>query len=198
MGFTLLRLGCRWVHPDSLCALGIIRCGHWDSPGFTLGVVGFIRGRGVHSGWLCVSLVLSGVVGFIRGLWVHSGSHWGSFVSSGIVGWRNGDRLVYPRSLDTPGFVIRWVHPGSFGSHALPWVSLGSLVLVGFTRVRSADLWVHPETLSSFGCALGVIGFIRGGWVHSGKPWESLGSSGVVGFTRVRPGVRCVHLESLG
>ena len=75
-------------------------------------------------------------------------------------------------------------------------MSLRSLRFV--TRVRSGDLWVHPVPLSSLVYALGVIGFIRGRWVHSVSPWGSLGSSGVVRFTRVRPGCRCVHLGSLG
>ena len=59
--------------------------------------------------------------------------------------------------------------------------------------------------LGSLGFALGVDGFIRSRWVHSGSRWGSFSSSGVVVFTRVRPGgrwvrSRChwVHAPSLG
>ena len=103
-----------------------------------------------------MSLGLFGVVGFIRGRW---GSHWGSFGSSGVVGFTQGSR---GDRLDSPGFAVgvfgrRWVHM------RYPWVSFGSLVFVGFFQVHSGDLWVHPESMSSFGCALGVIG---GSWFH--------------------------------
>ena len=79
---------------------------------------------------------------------------------------------------------------------------------------------IHPRSLGSLGCAMGLVGFIRGGWVHSGVPWGSLGSffsfgslgsalgalgscwslgsSEVVGFTCVRYVGRCVHPGSFG
>ena len=89
--------------------------------------------------------------------------------------------------------------------------SLCSSGVVGFTRVRPGCRWVHPESLDSFGCALGdvgftqlrlvgrlahqvshgftlgVVGFIPGGWDNSCAPRITLGSSGVVGLTRVCP-----------
>ena len=58
--------------------------------------------------------------------------------------------------------------------------------------------WVHAESLSSLGFALGVVRFIRGRWVHAMAPWWSLGSFGVVEFTLVRHGWRWVDPESLG
>ena len=46
--------------------------------------------------------------------------------------------------------------------------------------------------------ALGVIGFMRGRWVHSGAHCGSLGSSGVVGFNQVGLGDPWVHPGRLG
>ena len=81
--------------------------------------------------------------------------------------------------------VCRWVHPGSLGSLGFAmgvvgfiggfWVqwcspcgSLGSSWVVGFTRVRPGDCWVHMV----------VVRFTQvrpgGSWVHAG----SLGSLG--------------------
>ena len=48
-------------------------------------------------------------------------------------------------------------------------------------RVRSASL-------GSLRCALGVVGYVRGRWVHRVALWVSSGSFGVAGFIRVRPG----------
>ena len=77
--FIRHRLGCRWVHPESL-----------GSPGFALGMVEFIRSNWVHSGSPLGSLgslgVALGVVEFIRGRWIHSGSHWGSLGSYRVFG----------------------------------------------------------------------------------------------------------------
>ena len=57
-----------------------------------------------------------------------------------------------------------------------------------FTGVRPGGPRVHPVSLGSLGCALGVGGLIGGRWVHLGAPWCSSGSSGVAGFTGVGPG----------
>ena len=57
---------------------------------------------------------------------------------------------------------------------------------------------VLSGSLSSFWCNLGVVGFVRGRWVHSGVSWESLGSFGVVRFIWVHPGGCWVHSGSLG
>ena len=66
-------------------------------------------------------------------------------------------------------------------------VSLVSSQVAGFTLVQPG---CHPGWLGSLGCALGVVGFIRGRsrvrprgrWVHPG-PLGSLGSAlGVVRF----------------
>ena len=102
---------------------------------------------------------------------------------------------------------------------------MGSCRVIEFTRVRPEGHWVHPESFGSFGCAVGVVGFIcfpfgvvgfiRGRWVYSGSHWVTLGlsgvvgftrcvswaslcSSGVIGFSRVRPRGRWVHPGSLG
>ena len=56
----------------------------------------------------------------------------------------------------------------------MPWRSLGSSRAMVFTRVRPEGRWVYPWSLGSLGCALGVVGFIRGRCVNSGAPWGSL------------------------
>ena len=72
---TRIRPGGSCVHPVSLGSLG-----------FTLGVVGFIRGRCIHSGSPIVSLGSSGVVGFTR--------------------IRPRGRWIYPASLGSLGFAL--------------------------------------------------------------------------------------------
>ena len=80
--------------------------------------------------------------------------------------------------------------------------------------MRPGGRQVHPGSLGSLMCALGVVGFIRGRWVHWGAPWGrriypgsldsmvcalgSSGSSAVVRFTGMRPERRRVHPGSLG
>ena len=70
----------------------------------------------------------------------------------------------------------------------MPWEWLGSSGVVGFTRVCTGNRWVHPVSLGSLGCALGVVCFIRGSRDHSCAPKGSLGSLahslGVVGLMR--------------
>ena len=163
-------------------------------------IVGFIRGRWVHSGASSGSLgssVSFCSCGCALGRWVHSGAQRGSFGFSGVV------RFTWVH----PGFfgVIRFccVHScaprwslGSFGCALVVvgyfhgrwvllgahWVSLGSSGVFGFTRVRPRGRWVHPGSFGSLGCALGVVCFIRDRWVHSGAPRGSVGSSRVVRF----------------
>ena len=67
----------------------------------------------------------------------------------------------------------RWVHS------CAPWSSLASSGVVWFTQACTRCPWVHSWWLGSFACALGVVGFIRGLWVHL----RALDSFGVVGFT---------------
>ena len=117
-----------------------------------------------------------------------------------FTGVRPGGSWVHPwllGSLQCTLVIVRgrWVH------YSAPWVWLGSSGVaeftrvrslrsswvVGFTRVRRSCRWIHPCSLGSLFFVLGVIGFIRGLWVHSGSPCGSLGSSVVVGFIRVRP-----------
>ena len=47
-------------------------------------------------------------------------------------------------------------------------------------------IWVHHGSLGTLAYALGVVGFIRGRWVHSRAPWGSWSSSQVVEFTHGR------------
>ena len=47
-----------------------------------------------------------------------------------------------------------------------PWGSLDLFGVVGLIRARPVGRWIHSVSLGSFGCALGVVGFIRVRWVH--------------------------------
>ena len=57
----------------------------------------------------------------------------------------------------------------------MPWWSLDSSGVVVFILERPEGRWVYPGSLGSHRCALGVVEFIRGRWVHSGAPWVCLG-----------------------
>ena len=85
----------------------------------------------------------------------------------------------------------RWVHPGELGSHA--WQSSVSSSVVGFIQARTGGRRVHPVAFGTLGCALEIVGFIRGRWVHWSAPWGSSGSFGVSGFIGVRPVNRLVY-----
>ena len=118
VAFTRDRHGGRCVDPGSLLSLG-----------FSLGVVGFIRGHWVDSDSPCGSLGLYGVVGFTR---VRAGGRW--------------DRLIHSNSpwgsLDTLGFAVGVV--GFIRGHTgLPWGSLCSCGFLGFTLVRHGCRRVH-------------------------------------------------------
>ena len=52
--------------------------------------------------------------------------------------------------------------------------------------------------MGALGCALEVIGIIRGPWVDWGAPWGSSGPQGVAGFIWLRRGGRRVCSGSLG
>ena len=82
--------------------------------------------------------------------------------SSGVFSF-DWDRWVRLGSLDPlardQGVVeSRWVRSRA------PCVSLG---LSGLTRERLGGRWVHPGSEGSLACTMGVVGFIRGLWVHS-------------------------------
>ena len=62
----------------------------------------------------------------------------------------------------------------------------------GFIGVRPGGRRVRSELLV---CALGVVAFVRGRWVHS---WRSSHSFGVAEFIGVPPGGRRVRSGSLG
>ena len=81
-----------------------------------------------------------GVVVFIRVRWVHSGAPWWS---SGSFGF---DELIRARP------VASVVHADA------PWGRW----------VDSSAPWVHLGWLGSFGCAVGVAGFIQA------RPWSRL------------------------
>ena len=180
------------------------------SRGCALVVVGFIRGRSVHSGTLLGWSCSFGVFGFTRvcpGVvvvtQVRPGCRRGSLDSCGFalefVGFirRRRVRAVAPWwSSGSFGVVeFMWMRPGARGVHS--W-SLGSYgCALGVVARVPFGLGVHLASLGSRGCALGVAGFIRGCWVNAGAPWGWSGSFGVVVFTRVRPGGLCVHFGSL-
>ena len=67
--------------------------------------------------------------------------------------------------------------------------SLGSFGVVAFTRVHHVGCYVHPGSLGSLEFSLGVVGFIRGHWVHE----FALPVVGVAAFTRVRHRDHWVH-----
>ena len=125
---------------------------HWDHPGWLgsflcdLGVAGFI---------LCPLVCAQEVVGFIRGHWVHTGVHCGSLGTFGVV------RLtrVHPGG-----------HEGSLGSLGCALWIVEFIGVVGFTRVRLGCRCVHLWSLGTHECVLGVVGFMRRHWVHSGAP----------------------------
>ena len=92
-----------------------------------------------------------------------------------LIGVRPGGQLS--GSSGVAGFIVvrvcaRRVHAGS-----------------GFIGVRPGACRAHVVSLSLLVCALGVVRFIRGSWVHWGAPWGSLGSSRVAALYRVHPGV---------
>ena len=191
-----------------LCSLGSF------GRGPAKGVLWFIRVRWV---WSLVSFDV---------LWVHSGATWGSSGSFRFVGFiraRPGGRCVRSGSLGSfmhglgdigfIGFVWftlahlmgRRVHLGSVG---LFWRAdsvvgpFSGLDVVGFNWVS----WVHSCSLSgslgSFGCDLGVVGFVQAlpgcRCIHFGASWGSSGSFGFVGFFRARQCGRWVHSGLLG
>ena len=52
-----------------------------------------------------------------------------------------------------------------------------ALLVVGFVEITRVHAEVvHPVSLGSLGFALGVVGFIRDLFVHSGSRWGSLGT----------------------
>ena len=66
---------------------------------------------------------------------------------------------------------------------------MGSSGVVGFTRDRLGGCWVHLGWFSSLEFPLGVDGFIRGSWIHSGTPWGYLVHPGSLGSLRFALGV---------
>ena len=138
-----------------------------------LSVVGFIRGRWIHS-----RASVLWIVGFNRSRWVLSRAAWVSLASS----WFFGFARARPGS--------RWVHPGLLSS--LQRI-LGDFVFIRCCWVRLAHpggSWVNPWLLGSRKRVLVVIGFILCRWVKSRIPFSSFGSYGVVGLIRKRHGCR--------
>ena len=197
VGFILVRLGASSGHSSALLGssdsfgfftyIRVRAGGRWVHSGTPSGSFGFIPtrpgGRRVHSGSLCsfgrtlvvapcVSLgsfdCTQGVARYIlarpAGRWVHSGAIWVSSVSLGFI-------------------------------RARPWCRRVHFCLGGFLQARPGcrSAGVHLGSLGSFGCALGVVGFIHVRWVNSGAPWRSSGSFGFDGLIRARPGGRKLH-----
>ena len=107
------------------------------------------------------------------------------------------------------GFVRgHWVHWGA------PLWSSGSFVVDNLIEVHRGGHQVYPGSLDSLGCALGVVGFIRGCGVHCdapwglsvhpvclahwASPWGASGSFGVAGIIGVHSGCRRTHPVSPG
>ena len=98
-----------------------------------------------------------------------------------------------------------WVHPeplGSFrcalGNWGAHWGSSGSSGDAGLIGVHPGDRRVRPGSLDFLGYVLGVVGYVRGRWVHWGAPWKSSGTSCVGSLIRVHPGVHRVRPGSFG
>ena len=131
--FSRVSLGCRWVHQRSFCSLARA-FGSLGTSGFTC-----VRSGGclVNSGSLGSFAYtlrgLSWVFGFARARpgdrWVHLGSM-GSLT-------RPGCRWVRSRA------PVGWLGSSGVQSRA-PWWSLGSSVVIWFTRSRLWGRWVHP------------------------------------------------------
>ena len=64
------------------------------------------------------------------------------------------------------------------GRWGAPLGWLGSFRYVGLIRVRPTFRWVHSGSLDCFGCALGVIRFIKVSLFHSGVRSMHSGSFG--------------------
>ena len=126
--------------------------------------------RRLRSVWLGLLGYTQGVVGFARGRSTHWGVPWGSSGSFGV-----------------PGFIRK--RPGGRR------VRLRSLRFIG---VRPGGGRVRLGSLRSLGCALVVVGFVRGRWIHWVSPWCMSGSLGVPWFIGVRPGGRRVRSGTLG
>ena len=171
------------MHPGDRCVLP----GSLGSLGSTLCVVGFMRGRWVHSGALKCLLGSSGALLFNRvrvgDCWVHPGSLGSLGCAFAVVGFIR----VYSVRLES-----RWVHMGAPWNRCVHsdvhWVSLGSSGVVRYTRERPWGVSVYAGSMDSLGCSLGVVGFIQGRSVHSSAPTKLLGSTLVVGFIPVRHG----------
>ena len=94
-----------------------------------------------------------GVVGFVTCRWVRWVALWwcsGSFGVAGFIGVRRRVRSV------------------NLGSALV--VVVGSCGLVGFIGVHPGGREVRSGSLRSLGCALVVVGFVRGCWVYLGAP----------------------------
>ena len=63
-------------------------------------------------------------------------------------------------------------------------------MIVGYIRARPGG---DSGSLGSFQRAMGVVGFFRVHWVHSGVPWGSSSSFRFIGFICSAPGCRWVH-----
>ena len=161
VGFIRASPGGRRVHSGSLGSFG------WSG---SFGFVGFIRSRPVGFLRACPRgrLVIS-----VR--WVHPSAVWGCLVHSGAP-WGSSGSTAFVWFIR----VGRRIHSG------VPRWSSGSFRLVGLVRALPGCRRVLSCSLGSLRRALGVVGFIRVGWVHSGAQWGT--SDSVVRFIRARHG----------
>ena len=176
---------------------------------YTLGLVLIIWDRSVYSLvplWSLGSLLPSlELVGFIRGRWVHSLflGLMGSSCAFVLAHARPGRVMVHPGSLGSLarlGFGViggrwftcacprgLWVNPGSLVHSRTPSVSLGSSGAVLFTHAHPGRRWFHPgwlgsydrgrcfhsESLSSLAHTPELVGFIWVRLVRLRAPWWS-------------------------
>ena len=116
-----------------------------------------------------------GIFVFILGRLVHWSAPLGSSSVDGLivvrpeftaVAWfidvRPEKSRGHPGSLRLLSGVIRYV----WGHWGTPWDSSGSSGVPRFIGVRPGVRRVRTESLVSLGCALGLVRFIRGRWVH--------------------------------
>ena len=162
VGFIRSRLGGRRFHSGSfgrtLEFVGFIRvcCVHAGAPWGSLGSFVFVRfiqarnwRRRVHSGLFGLFGRALVVFGLIQVLLVRSGTPYGSSSLFGFIG------------------LIR-AYPGGRRFQSFFLVAFGRAKdVVVFIRVRRRGCLVYLDSLDSFWCTLGVVGFIRVGWVCS-------------------------------
>ena len=138
-----------------------IRSCLFGSFGCALGVAGFILIDLVHSGVHCGPLGSLRFVRFIRVC--HSGSFASLGCALGVIRVCPGGRWVHSVLFVLVIWfdLVRLIHSGA---------PLGPLGSIAFILESLGGCLVHSASFVSFGCALGIAGFIQVRAVHSGAP----------------------------